>query len=523
MILEYSASAVLFAGSVRAEAFEKAFGGNSAFKLALKNTAAFPFVVKIFILARNDFDESLLPTGIEGITLWREKEWNVQNFLTALSRACEGFDLSYFAWADSPFLDPNLAGALARRHLRGAAEYSYSDGWPAGLSPEILSPGTAGILAAINGGAETPVRRDTIFSVLQKDINAFDIETEISPVDMRQRRLNLSASSKRDMLLLRRLWDAGLSGAENRADAASRILLENPALQRTLPAFYPIQVVSACPWKCSLCPYPKSDSFALSGENSFPYMSVENFSLLLDKIADFSDDAVVDISLWGELALHPQKIELIEAVLRRPPLSLVIETTGIGWEKSDFERIARESADAPARKNAMPSVSWIISLDTNDEAEYHKLHGRGFGEAIENTRSIVSLFPKDAYVQALRTKGDEERVEKFYRFWKAENVNVIIQKYDSFCTFLPDLSAADLSPVKRCPCWHIIRDMPILADGSVPVCREAVSGGLPVLGNALTENLELVWRRGEEFFERQCAENYETTCTRCDEYYTFNF
>jgi spiro-SPASM protein len=523
---EYSAAAILFAGSLHDEAFKKSFGGSSAFELALKSAAAFPFAAKLVILAPDDFDESLIPAGSENISLLRESGWNTKTFLNALARAGEGFDLTYFAWADSPFLDPKLAEALALRHLRGAAEYSYSDGWPAGLSPEILSPGTAGILAAINAGGETPVQRDTIFAVLQKDINAFDIETEISPVDLRQRRLNLSASSKRDLLLLRRLWDAGLSSADSTADAVTRIILEKPTLLRTLPAFYPVQVVSACPQSCTICPYPKSAGFP-STENGFSYMSVKDFSLLLDKITDFSDDAVVDLSLWGELAMHPQKNELVMAVLRRPSLSLVIETSGIGWEKADFEALASETAAAAPRKNGMPPLSWIVSLDTNDEAEYQKLRGNGFGEAVENARSIVSLFTKSSYVQAVRTRGNEDSIEKFYRFWKAENVNVIIQKYDSFCGVLPPLSAADLSPVKRCPCWHIMRDMPILPDGSVPACRETVCNTnrntMPVLGNALSENLELVWQRGEPLFERHCAEIYDDPCIKCDEYYTFNF
>ncbi|MDR2658882.1 MAG: spiro-SPASM protein, partial [Spirochaetaceae bacterium] len=115
LIREHTAAAILFAGSIRDEAFEKIFNGRSAFTLALKNTAAFPFVIKIVILAREDFDESLVPAGIEGLTLWREKEWNTQVFLEALARAGEGFDLSYFAWADTPFLDPELTKALVER------------------------------------------------------------------------------------------------------------------------------------------------------------------------------------------------------------------------------------------------------------------------------------------------------------------------------------------------------------------------------------------------------------------------
>ncbi|MDR2445539.1 MAG: spiro-SPASM protein [Spirochaetaceae bacterium] len=532
MKTEYSAAAILFAGELHDEAFKKCFGGKSAFELALKRAAAFPHVVKITVLVSSDFDTTLMPCGIERMEFVQKEAWNVKTFLYELARAGEGFDLSYFCWADTPFLDGGLAEAIAGRHLRGAAEYSYADGWPDGLAPEILSPGTAGILARINGENEAPVERDTIFAVLQKDINTFDIETEISAVDLRQHRLNLAACSKRNLLLLERFWEAGVAGAMSMADTAGQLIIKQPELLRSLPAFYPIQVVSACPQRCPVCPYPKSDHFAFFDpfhreegpvEDDFSIMKLEDFSTLLDRIVDFSGDAVVDLSLWGEIALHPQRIELVREVLRRPDLSLVIETSGIGWEITDFQTLAGEAATAVPRKSGMAALSWIVSLDSNDEAEYRAVRGDGFGAALENAHTIVSLFPKDAYVQALRMKGNEAYIEKFYRFWKGEGANVIIQKYDSFCGSLPDRSAADLSPIKRYPCWHLMRDMPILLDGSVPVCRSALPGITAVLGNAFGEGLDAIWQRGEERYERHCAQNYDGPCSKCDEYYTFNF
>jgi spiro-SPASM protein len=494
--------------------------------------------VKITVLASGGFDETLIPCGVERIELVREDSWNAKTFLQALSRAGEGFDLSYFCWADTPFLDAGLAGEIAARHLRGAAEYSYADGWPDGLAPEILSPGTAGILARINGDNEAPVERDAIFAVLQKDINAFDIETEISAVDLKQHRLNLAACSRRGLLLLKRFWEAGISGVTGTAEFAARLVVERPGLLRGLPAFYPVEVVSACPQRCPVCPYPKSSAFQFvdifnggaPAKNDFPLMKPDDFSRLLDKIEDFSGDGVIDLSLWGEVALHPQRIELAGEVLRRPALSLVIETSGVGWGRADFETLAREAASAAPRKNGMAALSWIVSLDSNDEAEYRNVRGEGFDAALLSARTLVSLFPKDAYIQALRMKGNEVYIEKFYRFWKEAGANVIVQKYDSFCGLLPDREAADLSPVNRAPCWHIMRDMPILLDGSVPVCRQAqISGdfeavGLPgALGNVFSEDMDTVWRRGAAIYERHCALNYDGPCSRCDEYYTFNF
>jgi spiro-SPASM protein len=444
--------------------------------------------------------------------------WTKKTLLHTLSELSAGYDLSYFAWADCPLLDPALAGRIAERHLRYAAEYSYADGWPYGLAPELLSAGTAGILAKILGDEDGPVERDCLFSVLQKDINAFDIETEISPVDLRSHRLSLAADSRRNLLLLSRLMEAGLNSAAD----AERIIAARPDLLRTLPAFYAIQAAGPCPQTCSFCPYPKFGGRAGGITKREDFLDPARFAALLDRIVEFSGDAAVDLSLWGELSLHPQKTDLIAAILERPGLSAVIETSGLGWGRAELEGLAEAASRSAPRKNRMASLSWIVSLDAADSGRYREIRGAGFAEAVECARTLTRLFPRDAYVQALRVKGAEDDIEQFYRSWKDAGANIIIQKYDDFCGALPKLQAADLSPVRRQPCWHLMRDMSVLIDGSVPVCRET-SAGAEILGNAFTEDLSLLWDRGAPLYREHCDNHYQGPCAECDEYYTYNF
>ncbi len=119
-------------------------------------------------------------------------------------------------------------------------------------------------------------------------------------------------------------------------------------------------------------------------------------------------------------------------------------------------------------------------------------------------------------------KENEEDLEIFYKSWKTKTENIIIQKYDSFSAFLPDRKVADLSPVRRFPCWHLKRDMAVLLDGTVPLCREDVRVE-HTLGNAFTEDLAKIWGRGESVYQQHIAEKYPSLCARCDEYYTYNF
>ena len=534
-VYSMNALAVLFAGSLGPQALEPVFSGKNALDLALEGVRRFPGVSKILLLTKDGGLLSRHPAGAvpPGVLVLSRPGWTKKSLLESLAAEGAGFDLGYFAWADCPFLDPSLAGALADRHLRYAAEYSYADGWPYGFAPEILSPGTSGILAAINGDDEGPVERDALFSVLQKDINAFDIETEISPVDLRCHRLCLAADSRRNLLLLVR-W-AAASGGLPGAALAAELVEKRPDLLRTLPAFYPIQVSGACPQACQICPYPRHGSGRTGPVTERrDFMDAAVFSDLLDRIVAFSGDAVIDLSLWGELALHPQKMALIGQVLARPELSLVIETSGVGWRREELEEAATIAAAAPVRPGSPPPLSWIVSLDSLDGIRYRELRGPGFAEALSCARTLLSLFPADAYVQAVRTEGAEDDIEKFYRSWKETAprgaANIIIQKYDDFCGALPRRQASDISPVIRRPCWHIMRDLPVLIDGTAPLCREELSclEGAPekggrVPGNVFGESLEEIWSRGEALYEEHCGKQYTGFCAHCDEYYTYNF
>ena len=523
---------ILYGANMSDHVFEPLLNGKNSFQMAIEQASKFPGVGKTVLLASLNDDFS----NLAGIEIEKRESWTRKSLLEKIAQLQEGFDLAYFVFADCPFLDPALAQAITQRHTRYAAEYSYADGWPYGLAPEILSPGTAAILSNITGdkdesSSSQSITRDILFSVIQKDINAFDIEAEISSVDLRCHRLNFCADSKRNLLLLKNFITASGGKIPDYKDV-ERITEEKPEILRTLPSFYPVQVYGGCPQKCVICPYP---SF-VDVTSCKDFMAVQKFESLMDKIVSFSGNAVIDLSLWGELSLHPDKLKLIEAVLSRKDLSLIIETSGLGWkaEELDYCAMLAENALSGDRNNnaaAAAPLSWIVSLDTRDPKRYNELRSSGFAEAEGCAKKLLSLFPDDCYVQAVRVKGAEDDTEKFYRYWKetspAADKNIIIQKYDDFCGFLEKKQASDISPVIRQCCWHIMRDFPVLLDGAVPLCREDITvlkgDGKNILGNVFSDSLENIWHNGEKYYIEQCKKNYPGICADCDEYYTYNF
>ncbi|MDR0910318.1 MAG: spiro-SPASM protein [Spirochaetaceae bacterium] len=488
---------VLYAGELKEEASwplpplaggKGKNAGDTAFAMAQSAAASFPHATEVIILQEKMSQAGLL-AKMAGIAAEKKP------------------DFFYYAWADCPLLDADLAGRIAERHLKYAAEYSYSDGWPEGFAPEVFVPSFPAILAGLleKAGEEEKnklVWRDSLFSIMARDINAFDIETEISPVDLRDYRLCLAADCKRNYLILKNLIEAGLRDSTN----AEEIISNNRKLLRTVPSFYSIQISGDCPAHCDnkFCPYRQQD---ISKYYKDQYMSLSDFKTILQKIDAFSKEAVLSISLWGEPSLHPQITDIIQSVLSYKDLSLLIETSGLGWTEETLSNLSQDPcASAPPRElytDRLPT--WILSF-TNTDTRNDSI-----------AELFLKYFPNNTYLQFIRSKGSEDESEKFYRWAEKKTKNIIIQKYDDFCGALPKLQVTDLSPVQRNPCWHIERDFTILLDGRVPMCREDLSllknPTKPGLGNAFNGNFEEIW-----------AKNCETNiCGECDEYYTFNF
>ncbi len=503
--------------------FKNLPSGNTSFKSVLNYALQLPDSGEIYVLCSKFDKEKIeiklaetvpllnLPAGKRGhkISVLCRESWDSSSlFDTFLANADRSSHLFYI-YGDCPFLDIDAAKRMYENHLMYSAQYSFADGAPYGITPEIIALEIADALKVLSDKDMVELKRDTLFTIIQRDINSFDIETDISEIDLRMLRISLTADSKRNFLMLERLEKAGVKG-EKRINS---ITSADQQMLRTLPAYYPIQITDRCFQSCLYCPYPKMNPGLLSGSS---YMDYDKYCMILEKISSFSDDAVISLSLWGEPSSHPQIEKFILKTLENKRMTLVIETSGIGWKNGIIETLACKKELFGDR------LIWIVSLDTDDRDVYLQLRGEGYDDALSFSALLNSRFPETTYIQAVRMHENEKPLEKFYKSWKQDNKKVIVQKYDNFSGFLPDRKVTDISPLNRIPCWHIKRDMPVLLDGTVPLCREEV-GNERVLGNIFTDDIEEIWREGEKYYLEQLESNYSGICGKCDEYYTYNF
>lgn len=560
-------SVVLFAGSYMPESFEKILGW----------AETVPYCSDITVFASSNAKEF----DNKNVTFIKKEFWTVQSLLDEMVSvtAKNNTDLIVYSWADCPFISKILTKELFEQHTKYVAEYSFADGYPYGLTPEIIDAGTVGILAQLakskSGYDIKAVEKDSLFELLKTDINSFEIETLISPEDFRISRIELCTRTKRGRVLCENLEvlisekakvgeptarcatnskictideTSAIEKDEISALEISRLAVSHAETLHTLPSFYAIQISAGCTGKCVYCPYPSvfekkydcnpsalcdenANGNLMNGKNSnlanskiAPFMSYEDFSKIVNKISDFSGEAVVSLSLWGEPTFNAELPKFIDEVLKYEGLSVLIETTCHGLTPEIIDEISKVVANrnngslTAQRKNGYPPIMWICGLDAWTNETYALIHGSDDLDKVRLVSSILkNTFGENVYNQMVRITENEQELEPFFRGYE----NRIIQKYDDVSKTLPDRKPADLSPVNRYPCNHIRRDMSILIDGSVPLCRQYMFSN--IIGNAKTDSLEEIWNKSVPCMKAQLKGEYTDLCKECDEYYTCNF
>lgn len=431
-------------------------------------------------------------------------------FFKFLAGAAKGYDSVVHAWADSPIVDAGAVAELLSMHGKWKSQYSFADGFPEGLIPEIVDSRLLGALAELALKAPGGFDRDFFFQVLSKDINAFDVETLVAKTDMRPWRLRLFCDWEGGRILADRLIARGAEDAQTILAA----LEADPLIPRTVPAFVAVQTEGGCPQRCSICPYPSMNPGLLSDRAEMP---ADRFVSIARQARDMSGRIVVSPSLWGEPALHSGIVAMVEGCLAEDGVDLLIETSGVGWKKADLDKMLSAASALPPGK-----LRWIVSLDALSEGTYSRLRGEGRAEAYAFAERLVAAAPEAAYVQAVRVAEAEEELESFWKHWKARTDKVIVQKYDHFSGRLPDRRVTDISPLHRRPCWHLARDLSVLIDGTVPMCKDDLARSR-TLGNAFNEGLAACWERGGAIYAEHASGRHEGICAGCDEHYTYNF
>ncbi|MCQ2585005.1 MAG: spiro-SPASM protein [Treponema sp.] len=520
---------ILFAHKNSKYLAEPCFDGLSAFEKAL-DWAHANESEKVFVFS---FDENkgLVEKLLSGRgELVSCPDWKVENLVLEMKNAAEktGSDSVIFAWADCPFLNRSITSEIMASHKEFLSEYTFADGYSYGFAPEMIDTGTLGILTGLfastfKAASEQEVTRSALYDLLKTDINAFEVETVLADDDYRLLRYSFDTGKKENLLQCKALYES-LTESEKKdlqnldVETVSQKASKNKDILKTVPGYYNIQL---SPVSNSKPDYVPSDAPLNNGEN----MDTEKAFCLIEQIADFSENAVVNLSFFGDPVNHHDLVKICEKILSYPGLSVFIETDYMDEELAS--QLKAVSDKASERSNGYEKIMISVNLDGASSETYAKLRGKSEGDfekALSCVAKVSDFFPKSTYPQFTRLNENEHELETFYRYWNEKSNpskgNLIIQKYNSFCKTLPDRKPADLSPVERNVCWHLRRDMNILSNGDVTFCHCLYK---KVTGNVFENSLSEIWKGAEEEIVNQTENKYCKNCGDCDEYYTFNF
>jgi len=488
----------------------------SVIHLAIENALLLPECKKVLILI-DDKDLKVVEEVLKGFLDTSSIKVLALEKMTAsiFFKACSDEKLEctdvFISPLEAPFIDVDATKELYFRHIKYKAEYSFAEGYPEFLFPQVLNVGLCDILAEFSKDDDKIIDHEFVFDIIKKDINSYDIETYVADEDVRMLKLKLIVETKRDAMLCQNL--IGIT-AQNYPQ------IIKPLRLKTLPRYYMIETSPASGYIPIYRPTIKDSSF----------MSYQDFSLIMEKISEFSDDAIISFSLYGEPLEHPDFEEMVKKVLSYPNLSVLIETHGTSKNaKEKLNNIKDIVNESSLRPGLTPPLYWITFIDAINANTYARVYNVSEQKAEElltkanETAELSKLcFKENAFVQIVRMNENEDDLEDFYRSWKAKNMEVIIQKYDHYCKILPDRRVADLSPLKRMPCRHINREICICANGDVLMCHEDVKRQ-NIMGNAKKEALKDIWQRFDEKCIKQSNLELGVLCESCDEYYTYNF
>lgn len=425
---------------------------------------------------------------------------------------------------DAPFFSLPLTAYLKELHTRSWCDYTFGDGFPTGYAPQLLRREILPVLASLAESRDVPWTRTVLFDALSVDINAFDVETEAASEDYSLLRVGLVAETKADYLLCRRLVERGVTEPVEREpveregtpdpfqdryrddhDVLLQTLLQEPAIRRTLPRYYHVQVTNRITQQA----LHKPEASARVSRD----MSRETLDRLLQHIHEETPESIVSFGYRGEPGVYPELPWLLERLEEYHGIAAYLETNGVGWTKENLRALQEKGRRVQAL---------IVEVDAFHPETYRTLRGEGFQEALEFIERMRIALPDRVYVQATRMLDNEWELQEFFRHWSdTEGVRPLIQKYNSYAGRLPDRRVADLRPLKRVPCRHLEREVVVLLDGRVVRCHQDVDEEA-VRGSIMEEPLLHLWEKGSGDFLAHLEEQYPELCKRCDEYYTIN-
>jgi spiro-SPASM protein len=459
------------------------------------------------IIIYSNYEIPQLDTNV--LTIESEKDFllEVSRLLPPSESEDRDFDEIYIAYFNGiyPLLSLNSTKSLVDRHKKFISQYSYSENLPNGIVPILISREFISTL---------PDKSEISFhEFLLKNINNYDTEIYFESPDLRNIRLDFTLKDFRSIQLCNNLLN--LNNEIEYKDILPT-LQKNPSFLRSSPSYIELELYRGCNLSCTFCPRT-----TISLDRDSTYFTKTEISKLLLDLNSFKDEFTICFGGMGEPLLHPELVEIIDEILNENVLKeLIIETALYPNTDNLFSYLKT------LPENKKSKIVIIVNLTTLKNNQYKNLYGTNANDLndILNKVNLLKaiLNPKSLYVQMIKIKEIESEIEDYFNYFEKLDIQVLLQKYNSYASRMPEKRVSDLTPIKRDFCWHLARDLYIQSNGDVSACKQVED---IVIGNIKNQTIQEIWNQNSKRFSYSFNDDYgkiDLPCLKCDEWYTFN-
>ncbi len=219
-------------------------------------------------------------------------------------------------------------------------------------------------------------------------------------------------------------------------------------------------------------------------------MTRELFAKLLDDLAAY-DDICLTLGGAGDPLAHPEIFEFLELAGEKGIYGLHLDTPGTLLDEGKAKKLLECDVDV---------VSFRLNANTSET--YKKLTGRDDFDAvvagIEKFIELRDAAGREGPFLAIETDKRPEiegELIAFWDRWSERGAWPVIRPSSDYCGQLPDRATVHLTLAERVGCRRLLKEMLVLADGTVPLCRMDFKAGEPA-GSIATSSVEELWTAG---------------------------
>lgn len=433
-----------------------------------------------------------------------------------LFNVSEGYDYLMIGHEDSEFYNLSENKKLLEKVLKYDVDIGFGDHYPEGMISEVVRREAMPVLENIRSQNNIAEDRKCLEKTIAVDVNTFDLENHYAEVNLRTLRIATFSDNLQDQVTINTIKNFFPEQSVRyflNLDYVNfaETLLKNRHLLRTIPKYYELAITHRQPQEYRYAPFIS----VKPGEKNDSTVDIapEDFTVVIDKLKNFSHDPVIALNGIGETTAHREWRRCVEIVLEHD-LECIVETSGIFWTKEVSEYWLNHP------KKDLLSV--VFKIEAIDAELYRSIRGNSFdlSTVMDNIEYYLLRNPDKTYVETVKTTETFKHLPEFHRYYSEYTKNIIIGKYNPYRGTLPELRIKPMMPYEQIDCWHLKRELKIDPHGDIWICKQDVQKE-HVLGNILTESVEAIHARGQEYFKKHVA-GWEF-CKNCDEFYTYNF